>query len=127
MSYTIHQEEEGECLECGAVFRGRKDKRFCSLTCKNAYHNREQQAKRHSRTETLAALTGNYKILEALLREEKSSAGLEELEKLGFKPSYITGYRHGRFGHDDCACFDIWYYRTSTRIFNIRRKASAAR
>ena len=127
MSYKLHNEEEGTCLECGTTFRGRKDKHFCSLSCKNAYHNREQQAKRHRRIETIAALSGNYNILEALLKEGKTSASLEELGKLGFDPAYITGYRHGRFGHDDCACFDIRYYRTGTRIFNIRRKAFAER
>ena len=69
MSYKLHNEEEGACLECGSTIRGRKDKHFCSLSCKNAWHNRAQQAKRHHRARILAALSGNYSILEALLKD----------------------------------------------------------
>ena len=35
--------------------------------------------KRQMRAQTIAALTGNYAILEALLKEGKTGAGLEEL------------------------------------------------
>lgn len=127
MSYKIHNEQEGNCLQCGAPFTGRKDKHFCSLTCKNAFHNTEQQQKRQRRSEIIAALSGNYQILEALLKEKRTSARLEDLAGLGFDPAYVTGYRKGRFGHDDYACFDIWYYRSDTRIFNVRRKSSDPR
>ena len=123
MSYKILNEGEGTCLECGETFHGRRDKHFCSLTCKNAYHNRAQQAKRHHRSEILAALSGNYSILEALLKEDRTSARLEDLATLGFKPAYVTGHRRGRFSHDEYACFDIVFCRTDTRIFNVHRKA----
>lgn len=122
MSYKLHHEEEGTCLECGTSIHGRKDKRFCSLSCKNKYNNRTQMVKRQQRVQIIAALTGNYAILEALLNEGKTGAGLDELSELGFDPTYVTCHRHGRFRHDEYACFDIWYYRTDTRIFNVRRK-----
>ena len=127
MSYKLHFEEEGTCLECGSVFQGRKDKQFCSLSCKNRYHNRQLMNKRQQRAKTVAALTGNYTVLEALLNDGKTGAGLEELSELGFDPTYVTEHRRGRFKHDEYACFDIWYYRTDTRIFNVRRKASVPR
>ena len=127
MSYKLHNEEEGTCLECGTTFRGRKDKHFCSLSCKNRFHNRQLMTKRQQRAKTVAALTGNYTVLEALLNEGKTGAGLEELSELGFDPAYVTEHRRGRFKHDEYACFDIWYYRTDTRIFNVRRKASVPR
>ncbi len=122
MSYKLHIEEESNCLECGTAISGRRDKRFCSLSCKNKYNNRTQMVKRQLRANTVAALTGNYAILEALLKEGKTGAKLEELSALGFDPAYVTGHRRGRFRHDEYACFDIWYYRTDTRIFNVRRK-----
>lgn len=127
MAYKIHNEEEGACLECGSIFRGRKDKHFCSLSCKNRYHNRQLMDKRQQRAKTVAALTENYMVLEALLNEGKTGAGLEELSELGFDPTYVTEHRRGHFKHDEYACFDIWYYRTDTRIFNVRRKASVPR
>ena len=127
MSYKILNEGTGICLECGAPFSGRSDKHFCSLSCKNAYHNRAQQTKRRHRSDILAALSGNYGILESLLKEDRTSARLEELATLGFNPAYVTGHRRGRFSHDEYACFDILFCRTDTRIFNVRRKALTAR
>lgn len=122
MSYKLHDEVEGTCLECGSTIHGRRDKRFCSLSCKNKFNNRTQMAKRQMRAKVMAALTGNYAILEALLIEKKTGASLEDLSELGFDPAYVTSHRRGRFSHDEYACFDIWYYRTDTRIFNVRRK-----
>ena len=127
MSSKIQDERNDTCLECGAPLRGRRDQQFCSLTCKNAHHNREQRAKRHTRAEILAALSRNYSILEALLDEGTPSAGMEDLVSLGFDPEYVTAHRRGRFGHDECACFDIWFCRTGSRIFNVRRKVSGER
>ena len=123
MPYKIYNEEEGTCLHCGISIRGRRDKQFCSLSCKNAFHNGVMMTKRQQRAKIVATLTGNYTILEALLKEGKTGAGLEELSELGFDPAYVTEHRRGRFKHDEYACFDIWYYRTDTRIFNVRKKA----
>lgn len=81
-------------------------------------------AKRQLRARTISALTGNYAVLEALLKEGKTAARIEELSELGFDPAYVTGHRRGHFRHDEYACFDIWYFRTDTRIFNVRRKTS---
>ena len=127
MSYHLHKEEEGTCLECGTAFLGRRDKQFCSLSCKNRYHNRVLMNKRQQRAKIMAALTGNYTVLEALLNEGKTGAGLDELSELGFDPCYVTEHRRGRFRHDEYACFDIWYYRTDTKIFIVRRKTCVPR
>jgi len=127
MPYKLPQDDEGVCLQCGTVIRGRSDKHFCSLSCKNGWHNREMQARRQIRTRTMAALSSNYSILEALLSDGKTGAGLEELCGMGFDPNYVTAHRRGHFHHDEYACFDIWYNRTDTRIFNVRRKAAVPR
>ena len=115
-------QEEKVCPECGRVFYGRKDKSFCSLNCKNRWHNRIQQKRRRYRSEIIAALTRNYQILDGLLKENKTAAQLSELEKAGFDPAFVTGHRRGDFRHDDFACFDIRFYRSDTKVFNIRRK-----
>ena len=61
MSYKMMSGGEGVCLECGAPFRGRSDKHFCSLSCKNAYHNRAQQTRRRHRSDILAVLTSGIR------------------------------------------------------------------
>jgi hypothetical protein len=119
--------EEKVCPVCGQTFYGRKDKQFCGVACKNRWHNRILQQRRKYRSEIVTILARNYQILDGLLVEHKSSAALTELEKAGFDPAFITGHRRGRYGHDDCACFDIRFYRTNTRIFNIRRKSLTER
>ena len=77
--------------------------------------------------ETFAALTRNYGILEGLLKENRQSAGLAELSELGFDPDCVTGYRKGRYRHDEYSCFDISYCRSPSKVFNVRRKASGGR
>ena len=123
MAYKRQIDEEGSCLECGKPFYGRKDKHFCSLSCKNSWHNRQVREQRHMRMAVMAALTRNYDILNSLLKEERVSAELTELEKAGYDPAFVTGHRKGLYRHDEYSCFDISFYRSSTKIFNVRRKA----
>ena len=122
MSYPKQNDEEGTCLECGTAFYGRKDKHFCSVSCKNKWHNRVIQERRRFRAETLAAISRNYQILDGMLKDNRTSAPLADLKKAGFDPAFVTGYRKGSCRHDDYACFDISFYRSNTKIFNVRRK-----
>ena len=122
MSYKTRLEQETTCLECGTAIYGRKDKHFCSPRCKNRYHNREQRQRRDVRLDTITALSRNYEILEALLKEKITSISLSDLTQLGFNPEYVTGHRKGLYRHEEFACFDIRYYRSSTKVFNVRRK-----
>lgn len=121
MSHKTPNDEGGIFLECGKPFFGRKDKQFCSISCKNRYHNREVQERRSYRLSTISAISSNYQILDAMLKDKRTSADLSELEKAGFDPAFITGHRRGSLRHDDYACFDIRFFRSDTRIFNIRR------
>lgn len=124
MKYKTRNEEETTCLECGTAIYGRKDKHFCCPTCKNLYHNRQQRQRKNIRLVTITALSRNYEILEALLKEKTTSMSLSDLVQMGFNPEYVTGHRKGLYRHEEFACFDIRYYRSSTKIFNVRRIAS---
>lgn len=123
MAYKKQIDEEGACLECGRAFYGRKDKHFCSISCKNAFHNRKVQERRRLRMAVMSVISHNYDILDSLLKEERVSAELAELEKAGFNPAFVTGHRKGLYRHDEYSCFDISFYRSSTKIFNVQRKA----
>ena len=124
MAYKLHFEEEGSCLECGTVFYGRKDKQFCSIGCKNKWHNRQVREQRLRKAEIISELNRNYEVLESLLKAGRVSASLVEMEKAGFNPALVTSHRKGRYRHDEYSCFDICYYRSGTKIFNVRRKAA---
>lgn len=121
MKHDDEQFKQGICLECGASFSGRKDKKFCSLSCKNNYNNRRYHDRKRYRENVLAQLSRNYDILEGLLSDNQAGASLEELSGLGFDYRCLTGLGQGNGIHECCSCFDISYYRTGSRIFGIRR------
>ncbi len=93
MRYKIRQEGETACLECGTAIYGRKDKHFCCPSCKNRYHNRLQRQRKDIRLETITALSRNYEILEALLKEKTTTMSLSDLVQMGFTARGSTGTR----------------------------------
>ena len=90
------------CQECGKELIGRKDKKFCNISCKNKYNNRRNQAIRKYREDTINRL--------------------EELSDLGFDYDCFTSRQKSRTGHDNRSCFDISYDISTRKIFNIKRK-----
>lgn len=119
MAYIIRKEET--CLECGESLNGRKGKKFCCLSCKNSYNNRKYQEIRKYKAEIINRLSRNYEILESLLNDNSRCARLDYLSSEGFDPACFTGV-HKTGKHLECSCFDISYYKTESRIFNISRK-----
>lgn len=110
------------CQECGKELIGRKDKKFCNISCKNKYNNRRKQTIRKYREDTINRLSRNYEILESLLMEKQPYIGLEELSDLGFDNDCFTSRQKSRTGHDNRSCFDISYDISTRKIFNIKRK-----
>jgi hypothetical protein len=79
------------CPVCHHEFTGRSDKRFCSVSCKNAYHN--TVFKEESIIKVDQALHRNKLILQQLIPVAVTQATLDRaiLEKLGFHFELITG------------------------------------
>lgn len=88
------------CQECGKELIGRKDKKFCNISCKNKYNNRRNQTIRKYREDTINRLSRNYEILESLLMEKQPYIGLEELSDLGFDYDCFTSRQKSRTGHE---------------------------
>ena len=109
------------CLECGdPILYGRSDRKFCSDTCKNRYHNRHSHYQRALQLKVIGALEKNYGILTGLVRSGINSISLGDLAQLGYNMEYVTSH-HKAGRHEEYRCFDIKYFRTSTRIFGIER------
>lgn len=121
MAYILKRSEKGECLRCGTAIYGRPDKKFCSITCKNAYHNNEVSNHRKARTHAIKTLNNNYEILDKLEKNKIRTISIDRIRELGFDENFSTGHRMGRFSHNEESCFDITYYRTQSKIFHIRR------
>ena len=93
------------CLECGAIFYGRSNRKFCCDACKNKYHNRHFQDIRNRKLRVKSVLEKNYKILSGLLHENRLSVDFAELSLLGYNPE----------------CYDIMFMISAERIYNIHR------
>lgn len=107
------------CKECGKPVAGRTDKQFCSKECKNRYNNRKNAEIARNRKDVIRSLDRNHEILRSLCAAGVFSAKIEDLCRIGFKADAVTSQRKGRCGHCECSCYDIIYFRTETKIFDI--------
>ena len=122
MSYTIKTPEQGKCLQCGTDIYGRPGKKFCSIMCKNAYHNNLSHLMRKARVDTIKSLNRNYEILKMLMENNIRTIELARIRKMGFDENFITGHSKGLYRHIEEICYDIVYFRSFSKIFNIHRK-----
>lgn len=122
MSYSrIDEEDVGRCLECGNPVHGRSDKKFCDDLCRGRYHASKTRTSRRVKMKITATLNRNYEILASLVAKGVRTANVHELDIMGFNRSCVTGHYRSRNGHEQYSCFDIIYYQSSSKIFNIHR------
>lgn len=109
------------CLECGdKIHYGRADKKFCSEECKSKYYNELGKVSRTYRRRVLSSISRNYEILDQLICSGIDNISLVDIMTLGFVPGIMTSHSRIR-GRDECACFDIKYYMTESRIYSIMK------
>lgn len=121
MSYNLKGPERIQCLECGDIITyGRADRKFCSDSCKNRYHNSRNHRYRSVHLRVLGILEKNYQILQQLLDKGVTSIDLGDLAQLGYNKEFATSYHKIR-GRNEYRCFDIKFYCTESRIFRIER------
>ncbi|WMX13177.1 hypothetical protein [Aureispira sp. CCB-E] len=80
------------CSYCKKGLKGRRDKKFCSLKCKNTF-NYELRRDTKTITKTIdAILHRNYEILRMLMSEGKKKIYYNRLvlEQIGFQFNYHT-------------------------------------
>lgn len=108
------------CLECGQhIGFGRPDRKFCSLRCKNRYHNKQRCMDWHAEQDRiLRILSRNHDILERLLMMGLPSMDRITLGQMGYNENYVTSF-HKVGTHCLCSCFDIQYEKTPSRIIHL--------
>ena len=107
------------CLECGDPLPyGRSDRKYCSDSCRNRYHNREARRWRSRYARTVGILQKNHDILTQLLRLGVRSISKTELVQLGYRPDFVTSFRK-EARRTVCHCFDIVFVETETRLTNL--------
>lgn len=121
MAYKLSDETQ-HCLECGSVilsYGGRKDRKFCSTSCKNKYWNRKTNSRQGYQLKIISQLDRNYRILSRLLSIGVLSVKREDLLLLGFHFDLMTGHRRV-MKRDWNECFDIRYLQMPSRISNLQ-------
>ncbi len=127
MGYRYEEnDEDRKCLQCGTpIVYGRCDKKFCSLSCKNRFHNREVHSALRQRKREEYALERNYSLLEALMHLKLTEAELSDLVMIGFRPEFYTEVRWSGRRKTIC-CFDISYGVKEGKVFGICREKGDA-
>ena len=107
------------CLECGnPIPYGRSDRKYCSDRCRHRWHNRESRLWHRRYARVIGVLEKNHGILERLFRMGVQSVEKADLAQMGYNFDFVTSCRKvGR--RTECRCFDLRYYETETRIFNL--------
>lgn len=100
-----------QCLQCASPLKGRADKKFCDVYCRNAYNN-EQRAGLNSFVRKVEnILRRNRRILEGLVAGHKSCKKFrkDKLVRLGFIFGYHTHSFRNRAGSMQYYCYDMGY------------------
>jgi hypothetical protein len=116
----------GKCLICKAPFKGRADKKFCSIDCKNSYHLQLKKANELATAKVDLLLHRNREILLETLGKDGKQKILSkiELEKKGFVFRYITGYYTNSQGKQYHYVYDFaWMEFTSQEVLIVRAGA----
>jgi len=78
------------CLECEEKISGRADKKFCSDYCRNSYNNRKNRDSKNLMRNVHNRLRKNYRILEKLNPNGKTTVQKSTMQTMGFNFTYFT-------------------------------------
>jgi hypothetical protein len=113
------------CKVCDTPFRGRSDKIYCSVACKNVYHVdlRKKTAKVIRQTDTI--LHRNRSILFEVIGDNAVQRKVPRrlLDKMKFNFNYITGYYLNSKGKTYHYVYDFsWMIFSDQEVLIVRRK-----
>lgn len=98
-----------ECPECGQKILGRADKKFCSDQCRNAYNNNLNRDAKNLVRNINNRLRKNYRILESLNPEEKTTTTRSKLLARDFNFEYFTSIYTTKTGKTYYFVYDQGY------------------
>ncbi|NNC94516.1 MAG: hypothetical protein HKN92_03070 [Chitinophagales bacterium] len=80
---------EKACLSCGKLIRGRADKKFCDLHCKNIFNNALASNNKNEHRFIDKLLRKNERILKKLCPKGKAIVRKETLDQLAYDYNYF--------------------------------------
>lgn len=102
-------QSERLCLECGAPFRGRIDKKFCSDTCRIAFNNRLNSDDTSYVRSINNILRKNRRILISMNPTGKNKVSYDRLKSRGFDFNHFTSTYKTREGSQYFYCYEHGY------------------
>ena len=101
--------ERKPCPECGELYQGRIDKRYCSDYCRNVANNRNNKDTNKLVTTINHRLRKNRRILEALNTTGKTKVHRMKLQDEGFDFNYHTNIYTTKNDKTYVFCYDQGY------------------
>lgn len=97
----------GTCIYCQQTFKGRSDKKYCSVDCKNAFNN-ERRAKEEANICLVnKQLRKNWKIIKTMNPQGMSTVRKSYLVSMGFQFKYFTHIFKSMKGAVYFFCYDV--------------------
>lgn len=111
-----------ECLCCGKKipYGGRADKKFCTVECKNKFHNMQKVTLTMVKQDVRHHLTRNYRILMSLLRANVTRILISQLNDMGFDLRFVTRVE-STGGNWVFYCYDVSYVVDEHKIYHIQQ------
>lgn len=116
-----------KCINCEEDFKGRLNKKFCSSSCKNQYHNERNREKNSILISLNKTLHKNWQILDDMYRVYKSApVKLDILEAAGFKSSFHTHTFNSPVGEKYIMIYDFGFKKHFDNHVQIVRNEESA-
>jgi len=113
---------EKSCPECGEKIIGRTDKKFCSDYCRNAHHNNANKDSSKLIRNTNNLLRKNYRILEELNPNGKTSVSRTKLLAKGFNFEFFTSIYVTKTGNQYFFVYDQGYLKLENDFYALVRR-----
>ena len=98
------------CLACKNDFEGRSNQKFCSVKCKNSFHNVKNKEKKININKINRILHKNWVVLNKLFNIYRSSpVSLEIAKAHGFENKYQTHIYVNPRGENYYMVYDIGF------------------
>ena len=100
-----------KCLECSEPLKGRKDQKFYSDYCRNAFNNRLNEDCNAMVRKINRILRKNRRILAELLDKNQKVMAVQSLLENGFNFNYHTALYTTKKGDTYVFCYDFGYLK----------------
>jgi predicted nucleic acid-binding Zn ribbon protein len=114
--------EDRICLACSEVLKGRKDQKFCSDYCRNAYNNKQNEENNKHVRKINSILRKNRKILEKLNPKGKATVDELTLAEAGFNFHYFTNIYKTQKGTVYYFVYDYGYLQIENKQYFLVQK-----